>query len=115
LISQTEAAGDFDIEWANNPGNFPWQITQLKEFRDWLVKNGFDPADKKLTIGHPQIGQVDLDRSFESKDYRDIWQKLNIHLDVCSIRTSSTSAIYDYRWDDPDYQDRQIKIISKGQ
>jgi hypothetical protein len=30
LKSQTEAAGDFDIEWANNPGTFPWQIKQLE-------------------------------------------------------------------------------------
>ena len=67
LRSQTEAAGDFDIEWANDPGSFPWQIKQLKEFREWLVANGFDPEDKSLTIGHPQIGQVDLVRSFGQK------------------------------------------------
>jgi hypothetical protein len=73
LKSQTEAAGDFDIEWANNPGIFPWQIKQLAEFKQWLVNNGFDPDDKTLTIGHPQIGQVDLQRSFGTEDYQQIW------------------------------------------
>jgi hypothetical protein len=68
LRSQTEAAGDFDIEWANNPGEFPWQKKQLQEFRTWLLANGFDPEDKSLTIGHPQVAQVDLIRSFGTTD-----------------------------------------------
>jgi hypothetical protein len=114
LISQTQAAGDFDIEWANNPGTFPWQIKQIAEFREWLTNNGFDPNDPSLTIGHPQVGQVDLDRSFQSIDYRDIWQQLNIHLDVYQVRTSRCQATYDYRWDDADFVDQQIQIISKG-
>ena len=114
LRSQTEAAGDFDIEWANNPGNFPWQKKQLVEFRDWLIINGFDPENKNLTIGHPQIGQVDLLRSFSSENYRSIWDQLNTHQDVYSIRTSTAKSIYDYRWDDPDFIDRQIEVISKG-
>jgi len=114
LRSQSEAAGDFDIEWANNPGNFEWQKKQLIEFRLWLLHNGFDPEDKTLTIGHPQIGQVDLARSFESEDYREIWQQLNNHLDVYAIRSSTVHATYDYRWDDGDFVDRQVQIINQG-
>jgi hypothetical protein len=111
LRAQTEAAGDFDIEWANNPGTFPWQIQQLKEFREWLSVNGFDPDDKKLTIGHPQIGQVDLIRSFGTEDYRHIWKQLNTHLNVHTIRTSDASAVYEYTWSDPDYMEKQIKCL----
>ena len=114
LRSQSEAAGDFDIEWANNPGNFEWQKKQLLEFRSWLASNGFDPEDKTLTIGHPQIGQVDLVRSFGSEDYRKIWQQLNNHLDVYAVRSSAAQAIYDYRWDDQDFVDRQVQIINRG-
>jgi hypothetical protein len=114
LRSQSEAAGDFDIEWANNPGNFEWQKKQLVEFRAWLLNNGFDPEDKNLTIGHPQIGQVDLARSFESEDYREIWQQLNNHLDVYAVRSSTAQAVYDYRWDDQDFISRQVEIINQG-
>ena len=39
LRSQTEAAGDFDIEWARDPGAFPWQKQILSEFRSWLEAN----------------------------------------------------------------------------
>ncbi len=111
LRPQTLAAGDFDIEWANNPGDFPWQIKQLKEFRTWLQVNGFDPADPGLTIGHPQVGQVDLQNSFGTEDYREIWAQLNTHLNVTAVETNSAKAKYEYNWSDSNYADRQIAII----
>jgi hypothetical protein len=111
LKPQTLAAGDFDIEWANNPGTFPWQIKQLAEFREWLVANGFDPSDPSLTIGHPKIGQVDLQRSFDTEDYREIWAQLNTHLNVTAVETSNSCAEYLYNWTDSDYINRQIQIL----
>lgn len=111
LKSQTEAAGDFDIEWANNPGTFPWQIVRLQEFKEWLTANNFDPEDKSLTIGHPQVGQVDLTRSFGTEDYQSIWATLNSQLNVYSVRTNNAHAIYDYSWDDFDYMEQQIRSM----
>ena len=111
LRSQTEAAGDFDIEWANDPGTFPWQIAKLNEFRTWLLANGFDPEDPTLTIGHPKVAQVDLQRTFGTADYRSIWAQLDQHLDVYQITTSTAQAIYNYSWADSDYQDQQIQIL----
>ena len=112
LRSQTEAAGDFDIEWANDPGKYHWQIRSLEAFRTWLVDNGFDPEDKTLTIGHPQVGQVDLIKSFGSTDYNVIWAQLGLHLNVHSIRTSSATVTYTYDWSDSDYRDQQILRMS---
>ena len=111
LRTQTQAAGDFDIEWARDPGAYHWQIHQLAEFREWLARNGFDPDDPGLTIGHPQVGSVDLSRSFGTRDYEKIWTQLSTHLDVYSIRTSSASATYNYRWSDLDYVEQQIKAL----
>ncbi len=114
MRSQTEAAGDFDIEWANDPSEREWQRKQLTEFRAWLIANGFDPEDKSLTIGHPQVGQVYLDRSFGSNDYQQIWSQLTKHLNVHAIRTSDAQAIYKYHWRDPDYANQQIARIQQG-
>jgi len=111
LKPQTEAAGDFDIEWAVNPGEFDWQKKQLKDFRDWLIRNNFDPEDKSLTIGHPQVAQVDLQKSFPDPSREGIWNLLNNFLDVHSIRTSDESVIYDYHWSDDDYAEQQIKLL----
>jgi hypothetical protein len=112
LRTQTEAAGDFDIEWANNPGAYEWQIKQLQEFRTWLRANGWDPEDRSLTIGHPQVGQVDLIRSFGTEDYRLIWAKLADHLNVYSIETSQARTQYPYSWTDADYMQQQIRALN---
>ena len=112
LKTQTEAAGDFDIEWANDPGAYEWQIRQLRDFRQWLTANGFDPEDKTLTIGHPKIGQVDLERSFGTEDYRSIWAQLNTHLNVYAIATSDNCAVYNYNWSDADYIDQQLRALN---
>ena len=111
LRTQTQAAADFDIEWARDPGQYHWQIKQLAEFREWLARNGFNPDDPSLTIGHPQVGQVDLSRSFGTTDYQAIWAQLAQHLDVYSVRTSTASAIYNYSWSDPDYDLQQIRAL----
>jgi hypothetical protein len=111
LRSQTQAAGDFDIEWARDPGAYHWQQTKLAEFREWLARNGFNPDEPSLTIGHPQVGQVDLARSFGTQDYQAIWAQIAQHLDVYSIRTSTATAIYNYSWSDPDYVEQQIRSM----
>lgn len=113
MRSQTEASGDFDIEWANNPGQFQWMQDELARFRQWLTDNGFDPDDKSLTIGHPQVGQVNLPTSFASRDYETIWRLLFNYLDVYSIKTSEAKAVYKYHWSDPDYKEQQIKALSQ--
>ena len=111
MRGQTEAAGDFDIEWARNPGAYHWQIKKITAFREWLVSNGFDPEDPSLTIGHPQVAQVNLTKTFGTLDYNQIWQQLSNRLDVYKIRTSDARATYDYRWSDPDYAEQQIRKL----
>ena len=112
LSSQTEATGDFDIEWANNPGNYEFFQREMADFRTWLVANGFDPEDKCLTIGHPQIGQVDLNASFGTEDFETIWALLNDHLDVHSVSTANHRAEYPYHWSDQDYMAQQIRALA---
>jgi len=112
MQSQTQAAGDFDIEWAQNPGAYEFQKKKLSEFRDWLVANNFDPEDKSLTIGHPKVAQVDLVQSFGTSDYHSIWAQLAQYQDVYKIQTNSAEATYTYNWSDPDYREQQIRILS---
>ena len=112
LRTQTQAAADFDIEWARDPGAYSWQIRQLAEFRTWLERNGFNPDDPGLTIGHPQIGQVDLKRTFGTEDWQIIYSQLSQHQDVYKVRTGTTRATYDYRWSDPDYDILQIRNLT---
>lgn len=114
LRSQTEASGDFDIEWGRDPRAFEFQQRRLADFRAWLVRNGFDPNDKSLTIGHPQVAQVDLRRSFGTEDFRPIWDALNMHLDVVEVATGQARASYQYHWDEIDFRQRQVEAIKRG-
>jgi|TARA_R110002126_G_scaffold112749_1_gene251081 hypothetical protein len=109
LKPQTEAAGDFDIEWGNNTHNQPFMQEKLREFRTWLTANSFDPDDPSLTIGHPKIGQVDLQESFGTEHFEDILVKITQHLDVYSIRTSKAYAEYDYTWRDS--KELQVPLV----
>lgn len=111
LRSQTEAAGDFDIEWGPNPGKFKWQQQKLQDFKEWLIINKFDPNDKSLTIGHPQIGQVNLKKSFDSEDFNVIWTKLENRLNVYQIKTNTAQATYNYNWYDANYNEVQIQHL----
>ena len=111
MRSQTEAAGDFDIEWGRNPAEFDWQQQKLDQFRSWLRANGFDPEDPSLTIGHPQVGQVDLQRSFGTEDHTGIWAQLNTRLNVTAVRTGTSQVKYPYQWWDTDYMEKQIQCL----
>ena len=111
LRSQTEAAGDFDIEWGQNPAVFDWQKTRLAEFRTWLTSNGFDPEDRSLTIGHPQVAQVNLIKSFGTQDHSSIWAQLEHYLNVYKIQIGNVQATYTYNWSDADYAEQQIKEL----
>ena len=112
LRSQTEAAGDFDIEWANNPGAYSFMQQRLAEFRRWLRINDFDPDDPQLTLGHPKVAQVNLQASFGTTDYHKIWATLARHMDVHKIKSSHAEATYEYRWSDSDYIQKQIEVLS---
>lgn len=113
LRSQSEAAADFDIEWGINPGDYDFQKNKLQQFSEWLTKNGWDPHDPALTIGHPQIGQVDLIASFGTDDAGEIWQQLSKHNDVAWISCGSSRACYNYTWQDRDFENRQIKALAQ--
>ena len=111
LRAQTLAAGDFDIEWGQDPGPFDFQKEKIDQFRAWLISNQFDPEDPALTIGHPKVAQVDLIRSFGTVDPPVIWHQLTTHLDVYKIRTSTAKATYNYRWSDADFAAQQIRKL----
>jgi len=100
LKPQTEAAGDFDIEWGRSTLKESFMKEKLDKFREWLIANKFDPNDPSLTIGHPKIGQVDFVSSFRSYDFNKVINTLSEHLDVYSIKTSNAYAEYDYTYND---------------
>jgi len=113
MRGQTLAAGDFDIEWAQDTTGHPWMKQNIVDFKEWLIANNFDPEDKTLTIGHPQVGQVNLDKTFWTTNHLDIWNTLYKYLDVYSVKTHDAYCEFDYHWSDKDFVQRQVEAIGK--
>ena len=115
MRGQTLASGDFDIDLGKTDRYETWRIEENKKFRQWLKNNNFDPDDKTLTIGHPKIGQINLQRSFDAvNDHNKIWNVFYEYPDVYSIQTGKCSASFDYHWSDEDYMQKQIDILRPG-
>jgi hypothetical protein len=110
-------SGEFDIEWGKDvtmAANLPWHTIQQREFAQWLVDNGLDPQDPKLSLGYLPIGEVDLERSFGTDDMYEIWSMLSTHLDIYKIAVDDISRTFEYCWTDADYKQRQIDMMRPG-
>ena len=110
-------SGEFDIEWAQDityGGPYPWHTDRMTGFRSWLERNRFDPSNPEYNYGYHQIGQVDLNGSFGTDDYQQIWPILSDHLDIYQISAGDAVATFDYNWTDPDYYQQQINIMKPG-
>ena len=109
LTSQWQGSGDFDICWSKS--NSDGVLPILTEFAKWLTKNGLDPNDPSLTLGHPVVAKVNLLKSFNSEDSKIIQTIISNHLDVYKIKTSDSELVFDYRWSDENYANKQISIL----
>jgi len=109
LKPQTEAAGDFDIEWGRDTHDQPFMQEQLQDFKNWLFSNNFDPQDPTLTLGHPKIGQIDFNKSFGTNNFEKVVSILSHHLDVYSIKTADQFSEYNYTWKDS--QNLQVPLL----
>ena len=115
MRGQTLASGDFDIDLAKTDRHEPWRVEENKKFRQWLIDNGFDPEDKTLTIGHPKVGQINMQRSFDAiNDEQKVWDCFYRYPDIYQIKTSKASCTFDYHWSDADYEQKQIEILRPG-
>jgi len=110
-------SGEFDIEWAQDVlfnGLHPWHTKEMKGFRDWLHRNRFDAQNTEYNYGYHPVGQVDLQGSFGTTDFREVLPILSKYLDIYKIIAGNVSATYDYTWSDPDYYQQQIDMMKPG-
>ena len=110
-------SGEFDIEWAQDVifnGPHPWHTREMAGFREWLVRNGFDIHNPAYNYGYHPVGQVNLQKSFGTTNYTDVWSILSHYLDIYSITVDETTCFYNYTWSDSDYYQQQIEMLTPG-
>jgi hypothetical protein len=110
-------SGEFDVEWARDVTlelGYPWHNKEQQEFNDWLIANGLDPTDPKLSLGYLEIGKVDLSSSFGTTAEQEIWDILSNYLDIYSIEVDGIAKVFDYCWSDSNYKQQQIETLRPG-
>ena len=110
-------SGEFDIEWGKDvtaTSGYTWHDKEQQEFTAWLVKNNLNPKNPKLSLGYLPIGQVDLERSFNTIDMVAIRDMLSRYLDIFSIEIDGVKNTFEYVWSDGDYKQMQIDMMRPG-
>lgn len=110
-------SGEFDVEWAKDvtrANKYPWVEKLATEFTAWLIANGLDPQDPKLSLGYLPLGYVDLQASFATEDMFKIWDMLATHLDIYKITVDDVTGQFEYVWSDPTYKEQQIAMMRPG-
>jgi len=110
-------SGEFDIEWAQDVafhGPHPWHTKEMTGFRAWLHRNRFDAQNTEYNYGYHPVGQVDLQGSFGTTDFLEVWPILSKYLDIYSIEAGDAKCVYDYTWTDADYYQQQIERMKPG-
>lgn len=110
-------SGEFDVEWGNNVvygTNCPWHDQLIDKFNLWLQENNLDPKNQFLSLGHLELGKVNLLSSFGTKDSIAIRNLLSNYLDIYKIEVDGISNTFDYCWTDYDYKQMQIDIMKPG-
>ena len=110
-------SGEFDIEWAQDVlfhGSHPWHTQEMTGFREWLHRNRFNAQNTEYNYGYHPVGQVDLQNSFGTTNFREVWTILSKYLDIYMITAGNVSATYEYAWSDPDYDQQQINMMKPG-
>ena len=94
------------------------QNTELQNFQKWLKENGYNWNDKKLALGYIKLGQVDLQKSFNTENFLDIYKTLVDNLNIAQIEIfdskQNVKNSYPYTLDNDNYKKLQLDLLKKG-
>ena len=113
-------SGEFDIEWGQtiNEDTFEWKKKEMDHYRSWLIMNGFDWEDPKLSLGYIKIGQVNLQRTFgKEATFKEIYEIMSRNLNITSIKIISNMTVecdYAYSLDSDDWRQIQMEGLKSG-
>ena len=111
-------SGEFDIDWGKTiTENDDFKKAEIDQFKAWLEKNGYNWNDPKLALGYIKIGQVDLNDSFGTDNFLNIYKQMVDRLNISRIELvgpENFTTEYKYTLSDPDWKELQIKELRKG-
>jgi hypothetical protein len=116
ITHQKFYSGEFDIEWGQSITEDldDFKKNEMEPYRKWLKHNGYDWEDPKLALGYIKLGQVDLQKSFGSTKFQDVYNCLKDNLDIVKITAGDVHCDYNYSLDSEDWKKIQMQELTKG-
>lgn len=104
----------FDIYFGPNFDQYDFWRKEKAEFREWMIRKGYDPDDKSLAVGHCAIGQLDLN-PFKATRLPLICDQIKNFVDIYKIQILESGRViaenvYDLKAMDPDYHRYMIEF-----
>ena len=118
INAQELYSGEFDIEWGQTITDAnDFKKTETEEFKKWLKDNDYDWEDPKLALGYIKLGQVDLNESFGTDNFLEVYKQMLNCLNIKKIQITGGKQIenvYNYSLSDSNWKDIQINELRKG-
>tara|TARA_B100001564_G_C20638851_1_gene671048 strand:- start:412 stop:1536 length:1125 start_codon:yes stop_codon:yes gene_type:complete len=118
INAQELYSGEFDIEWGQTITDAnDFKKTETEEFKKWLKDNDYDWEDPKLALGYIKLGQVDLNESFGTDNFLEVYKQMLNCLNIKKIKITGGKQIenvYNYSLSDSNWKDIQINELRKG-
>ena len=90
---------------------------ETDKFKEWLQTKGYDWNDPQLALGYIKLGQVDLQKSFDSVEFLNVYKQLVDCLNISRIELIGSENIateYKYNLSHPTWKELQIEELRKG-
>ena len=112
-------SGEFDIEWGATitESTHDFKKKEMDDYRIWLKQNNFDWTDPKLSLGYIKLGQIDLQESFGTNDFKTIYNAMKDNLNITKIEIISDEIVsnnFDYSLDDENWKKIQMEGLVRG-
>jgi hypothetical protein len=79
------ASANFDI-FFGRPTQSVFELEFKKDFNAWLIKQGLDPRDPKLSVGYLKVGELIIDNRLKFLSRADFLSFISGHLDVRLVK-----------------------------
>jgi hypothetical protein len=111
-------SGEVTMDFGNDSINRKSHQEKIKEYKNWLIRNGLSIDDKQIGHGWLHVATVDFSR-YPGKTPSEVQDILSNYLDIYKISIEENSEItvsntFDYHWNKLDFEQKQKEELAKN-
>ena len=74
-------------------GQTHFKKEEMDGYRSWLKENNYDWEDPKLSLGYAKLGQVDLEKTFDTTEFSKIYSMMSKNLNINKIKIIGEDSV----------------------